>query len=180
MWSVNPRFWPLLGETLLLLIQARLLRLRRVPRLRLPPVNGKPGLSADEALALAARVNRLTRLFAGKSRHACWYRGYPLAVMLRRRGLDARLNIGLACLDLGPGLVRGHVWLTLDGAAFNEPVGALGDAARTFPHLLADNGRGVRCWVAAGRGGPRSGTRLRAAERGRTVGDFIFKAGGGT
>lgn len=170
MSSGGPCLFRLVVEVAPLVLWACVLRHRPRPRPRLPPVSAKSGLSPEEALILAGRVNRIVRPLTARSGHACWYRCYPLAALLRRRGLDARLNIGLICLAPNPGPARGHAWLTLDGELFNEPDSVRGNAAedassaaRSFPHLLADDGQGLRYWVAAG---PDGGFRGRRAERG--------------
>ena len=134
-------------ETLILLFKAAIIRRRGRASLRLPAV-AATALAPGELRFLVSQVNRLTSLLAGKSRHACWYRCYPLAVLLRRRGLAVQLNIGL----MGFGAEQkqsGHCWLTLDGTVFNELESI---SSASYPDFLGENGYGVAFWVKAGQG----------------------------
>ncbi len=133
-------------KTLLLVLQGVFVRRRKVTP-RLPQV-APTAMAAAELEAMLALVNRITGLVAGKSRHACFYRSYPLAVLLRQRGLPVELNIGLMGLQPRQRL-RGHCWLSLRGSIINESE-PLSSAA--YPDLLGDNGLGVRYWVKAGQG----------------------------
>lgn len=133
-------------EALFLLLKGAVVR-RRHFRLRLPQVSSAP-LSPAGLEATLAGVNRLTGLVAGKSRHACFYRSYPLAVMLRKRGLPVQLNIGLMGLQPQQRL-RGHCWLSLHGRVINEPEPF---SSAAYPELLGDNGSGVCYWVKVGQG----------------------------
>lgn len=134
-------------ETLILLVKAVFIRRRGSACLRLPTV-AKAAISADKRQSLVAQVNRLTNLVAGKSRHACWYRCYPLVVLLRKRGVAAQLNIGLMGLQPRQEL-RGHCWLSLESQVFNE----LDDvSSAAYPEFLGDNGFGAAYWVKAGQG----------------------------
>ena len=133
-------------ELLWRIAQAALFRRLRSDRaLRLPPVAGKriPPAEQDE---LVRRCNRLCRLLAHGSRHFCWQRSWPLAVLLRHRGVPVRLNIGLMGLNQKS---RGHCWLSLEGRPFNEPDAR---SAAAYPEFLGDNGHGTSFWAAAGEG----------------------------
>ena len=132
-------------ELLRLVAQAAVLRRLRGDRaLRLPPV-APMRISPEQQAELAHRCNRLTHLLARSSRHFCWYRSYPLAVLLRKRGVPVQLNIGLMGLNQR---TRGHCWLSLDGRVINEP----GDLSAAYPEFLGDNGCGTVFWTAAGPG----------------------------
>ncbi len=133
-------------KTLLLVLQGVFVR-RRTASLRLPQV-APTAMATAELETMLTQVNRITGLVAGKSRHACFYRSYPLAVLLRRRGLPVQLNIGLMGLQPRQRL-RGHCWLSLQDSIINEPE-PLSSAA--YPDLLGDNGFGVRYWVKVGQG----------------------------
>ncbi|NLZ17785.1 MAG: lasso peptide biosynthesis B2 protein [Desulfobulbaceae bacterium] len=129
-------------QTLLILLQAMLVRKRGGTALRLPPV-ATVQASLEEQNKLVARVNRLTTLLAGKSRHACFYRSYPLAVLLRKKGVPVQLNIGL--MGLGPHQeLRGHCWLSAKGKVFNELEAA---SSLSYPEFLGQGGEGVLYWV---------------------------------
>ena len=128
----------------LLALAAVLRRTRSGGALRLPPVASRR-VTPEEQAELVRRCNRLTHLLARASRHFCWYRCYPLAALLRKRGVPAQLNIGLMGLNQR---TRGHCWLTIGGRVFNEPDGQ----AAAFPVFLGENGRGLAFWAAAGQG----------------------------
>lgn len=132
-------------ETLILLFKAAIIRRRGRASLRLPAV-AATALAPGELRFLVSQVNRLTSLLAGKSRHACWYRSYPLAVLLRKRGVAAQLNIGLMGLQPRQEL-RGHCWLSIAGRVFNEPEAA---SSLSYPEFLgegSESGQGVLYWV---------------------------------
>ncbi len=134
-------------EMLALLLKAVWVRRRGGASLRLPPV-AEVQIPLEAKEKLIVRVNRITSFFAGQNRHACWYRCYPLAVLLRRRGLAVQLNIGL----MGFGAEQkqsGHCWLTLDGTVFNELESI---SSASYPDFLGENGYGVAFWVKAGQG----------------------------
>lgn len=129
-------------KTLQILLQAILVRKRGGTALFLPPVAAVQA-SLQEQNRLISRVNRLTTLFAGKSRHACFYRSYPLAVLLRKKGVAVQLNVGL--MGLGPHQeLRGHCWLSTNGKVFNELEAA---SSRSYPDFLGQGGEGILYWV---------------------------------
>ncbi len=134
-------------ETLTLLLKAVHVRRNGGASLRLPPV-AEEQIPLEAREKLIARVNRITSFFSGQNRHACWYRSFPLAVLLRRRGLAVQLNIGL--MGFGPGQnERGHCWLSLNGEVLNE----LDDvSSAAYPDFLGENGLGVAFWVKTGQG----------------------------
>ena len=133
---------PLFLATLGLLLKAAFIRRRGGASLRLPAVAATV-ISSGELQSLVIQVNRLTCRIAGKSRHACWYRSYPLAVLLRKRGVAVQLNIGLMGLQPRQEL-RGHCWLTFEGRIFNELEAA---SSQSYPEFLGEGGQGVRYWV---------------------------------
>lgn len=133
-------------EALFLLLKGAVVRRCRFC-LHLPQVSAA-ALPPAGLETILAGINRLTGLVAGKSRHACFYRSYPLAVVLRKRGVPVQLNIGLMGLQPQQRL-RGHCWLSLHGTVINEPEPF---SSAAYPELLGDNGFGVCYWVKAGQG----------------------------
>ena len=135
--------WP---ELLWLVAQAAILRRLRSDRaLRLPPV-GENRVTPEEQAELIRRCNRLIHLLARNSRHYCWSRCWPLAALLRKRGVPVGLNIGLMGLNQK---TRGHCWLSLEGRVINEPDEV---SAAAYPEFLGDNGYGAAFWAAVGPG----------------------------
>ena len=132
----------LIAKTLALIVKAALIRRQGGASLRLPRTAGTAA-SPAELLPLVTKVNRLTSLLAGKSRHACWYRSYPLAVLLRKSGVAVQLNIGLMGLQPGQEL-RGHCWLSHGAEIFNELEAA---SSQSYPEFLGQGGEGVLYWV---------------------------------
>ena len=143
-------------KTMGLLLRAALLRRRSATGLRLPTLSCTPGnagllrfskkdinLLLQGQSTLINQVNRITMQVAGKSRHACLYRCYPLAVLLRERGMPVQFNIGLMGLQPRQEL-RGHCWLSLHGQIFNEPEEA---SSRSYPEFLGQGGEGIFYWV---------------------------------
>ncbi len=76
--------------------------------------------SIDDHDAMA-RVERWTRTLLRNRRvprTTCLHRALTRYVLLRRRGVDAHFVMGL--VDR-PGVVEGHAWVTVSGAAVMEP-----------------------------------------------------------
>jgi len=98
-----------------------------------PPLPPRPGASKDllAGYELALR-NHLWRF-------NCLPRSLALQLLLRRRGIDARLRIGARRVD---SRLDGHAWIEVDGLPINENA----DVAEVFPPLRA-NPEDVVHWV---------------------------------
>jgi hypothetical protein len=118
---------------------------RDLASLRLPPVNPGPGMS-DADLAWAARMaGAMARWGAPRLGRRCFFRSCVLATVLRRRGLPARLNVGLRRIG-SDATVSGHCWVTLaDGPPVAEPEGVLA----AYPQPMGEGANGVRYWAGA-------------------------------
>jgi hypothetical protein len=107
-------------------------------------------------------VDRLQRVMVPRTRHRCFYRSYSRAVVLRKLGIPAVLNVGLRNLGARTtSRVRGHCWVTLgDEPLFEWRVW------EKYPVLLAETPMGVRYW--AGRNDPPLRKRKRIGTAGQT------------
>ncbi len=106
-------------------------------------------------------VDCLQRVIVPRTRHRCFYRSYSRAIVLRKLGVPAVLNIGLRNLDpLPASRVRGHCWVTLSDEPLLER-----KVPEKYPILLAETPTGVRYW--AGRNDPPAMKRKRVRMTGR-------------
>lgn len=91
----------------------------------------KPPLSDRE-------IRRWTRLVDAASRHvmpaSCLTRSIALSRVLRRRGTDAAVRIGVRTAD---NRVEAHAWVEIDGRPVNDEV-AVTRAYAPFPQTVAD------------------------------------------
>jgi len=73
----------------------------------------------------AERIARLRqpwlRLPGLRSHDTCYVRALTLYRFLDAAGADARLRIGAEWFDRPGGVLRGHAWVTLDGAVLEGP-----------------------------------------------------------
>lgn len=124
-----------LVEAWLELLYARAaLRLRPFAwlRERVPGVEGGGALDATAE----ARARRLARIVAMAARNhfagmTCLHRSLALQRMLIRRGIDARVRIGLRRKE---DLLQGHAWLECGGAVINDASEAVAQYAPARLH----------------------------------------------
>lgn len=86
-------------------------RLQQTP-LAAPHSETDPSTYPDQASRM---VNAAARLVFG--REACLERSIMLWSLLRRRGIESELKIGVATEDSG---MRAHAWVEIDGEPINE------------------------------------------------------------
>ena len=130
-------------QTLAMLCRALWLRRRSGVQLILPPV-AEPYSSMEGVKKEVRLINRCTHFFSRRSSHACFYRSYPRAVFLRKKGVPVQFNIGLMGLGGEKEGVKGHCWLSLDETVVNE---LTGESSASYPIFLGESGSGVRYWV---------------------------------
>lgn len=115
------------------------LRLRAAPPLRrrqgLPATSAPP---ADEVIAHARALAKIVNATASRSfgERQCLARSLALQWMLRRRGVESELRIGVRRSD---GALSAHAWIECGGIPVNDDVGvASAYAVFTEPLRLAD------------------------------------------
>lgn len=118
---------------------------RRMDRPRLGEVaasrTARPG---DVALAVRL-ADRLAELPGVRTGRKCFVRSYVLATVLRRLGLPAVLNVGIARSESERG-ARGHCWLTVGGRVVAERTAAW----RAYPRRITERSDGIAFWVGGG------------------------------
>jgi hypothetical protein len=110
----------LLAAFLLLpLVRAGLaaLRLRRLENLINRGTFAGKRAEPDQAIALARRITRLVDVAARYAGGACLARSVVLCFLLERRGVPARLRIGVRKQD---GQLQAHAWVEAAGIRLNE------------------------------------------------------------
>ena len=88
-----------------------LARLQHIPLAAMPPDIETSSVPAQ----ISYLVNSAARLLF--RREACLERSILLWSLLRRRGIESELKIGVAAED---GTMRAHAWVEIDGEAVNE------------------------------------------------------------
>ncbi|MBU0731186.1 MAG: lasso peptide biosynthesis protein [Proteobacteria bacterium] len=91
--------------------------------------------------AVVQRIDRVIRFVARNTGHLCLYLGYARAVVLRKLGTEAILNIGLNNCSAGK-KIEGHCWLSINDRVVYEDkdqhllyplkMGASADSATTY------------------------------------------------
>lgn len=100
-------------------------RMQRWLHREAPPGTG--ALTLDDAQRLGALVNAAARRVLG--RHHCLTRSLYLWWLLRRRGVHAKLRIGVRLED---GALEAHAWVEYDGIPINDRP----DVGADFPPFM--------------------------------------------
>lgn len=108
-------------------------RLLHTPeKITAPPLGRRP-LPAGHRKVARVSCKWIHRLIGRRKQNYCILRSLTLWHLLRRYGVDVRLNISVAPQQKpGTGRLRGHGWLTLEGARFFDTVETVNPDALTF------------------------------------------------
>lgn len=114
---------------------------RRMDAIRFPsthPSTRASGRDVGDILRCARTLVRYGARFDRK----CFVRTFIVVSLLRRDGLDARMNVGLVGCETGRD-ISGHCWTTVDGVPIGEPTDPVSD----YPHAMGAAPNGIHYWL---------------------------------
>ncbi|MGA7305848.1 MAG: lasso peptide biosynthesis B2 protein [Rhodothermales bacterium] len=92
--------------------------LDRLSPLRPSPTDTDPTHRMSESERISALVNTVARrMFHGRAADLCLPKSLVTRMILRRRGLDGKLRIGV---KPGEGTLRAHAWVEVGGVALSK------------------------------------------------------------
>lgn len=134
----------ILGQSMLAFGRAWIIKSgRQMGRVRLPAVARVRGVSDGEVTYVVACASALTKYGAIRTARKCFFRAFIIAVVLRKWGVPAVLNVGLRNLGAGR-KSSGHCWASEGGL----PIAEDRDPRSDYPIRLGVDVRGVLYWVA--------------------------------
>ena len=93
---------------------------------------------------LISMVDLVVRWGTLRTGRKCFFRSYIIGSLLNSRGVPLVLNIGLR-KSIGPRVILGHCWLTLD----SEPFAEHSKDASSYPFQLGNGPNGIVYWFGA-------------------------------
>ncbi len=114
---------------------------RRMDAIRFPLAHPSTRASRREVADTLRCARTLVRYGAWSDRK-CFLRTFIVVSVLRRHGLDARMNVGLVGCATGEE-TSGHCWTTVDGV----PIGETTDPTSDYPHAMGTAPNGIHYWL---------------------------------
>lgn len=116
----------------------------KMEAIRFPTAEPPTGVVHGDVAYTLKLAHTLVRFGAAWSHRKCFLRTFIVVSVLRRYGLDARMNVGLVGLDAGQE-TSGHCWTTCDG----KPIGETNDPGLDYPHAMGTGPNGIHYWLGA-------------------------------
>lgn len=114
---------------------------RRLDAIRFPTVHSSTPASRRDVVD-TLRCARVLVRYGTWSDRKCFLRTFVVVSVLRRCGLDARMNVGLVGCEAGRS-TSGHCWTTIDGMPIGEPT----DPRSDYPHAMGTAPNGIHYWL---------------------------------
>ena len=120
------------------------------------------GTDSELIQRVIGSTDALTAIFLRFTPRKCFFRAFTAGYVLRKKGIDVTLNMGLNHLSEKDHNVRGHCWLSWQG----QPVGEDNDPLVRYDSYLGKGQNGICYWLGGENTAKPRNVRYRSIAKG--------------